>query len=950
MTLTCDTCRKVYKTERGYNNHRQKGCNTVIKKLSNCSLCNISFETPLELHRHMELDICSKFLRNNTYCYTCHIEFGVHELLVQHEFTDEHLDRIRSGYSDITPLSNVKNELRNILRDGTIQETEIFPVTIEENKIQEELFEIEEALREEEIELEKAEKKAIKLKEKEGIKLAKKQEKEEEKLKRQKEKEKQKEERQQKFNKMLKKGIRMKNKNKEEIKTADISSFFQFQQQPPKKDITISQSANKLIKKTTVNISKVDNSKPKKTKLKPPKLEFDANFNYEFMGDTESEEEFTEINMDKPSKNKKIESNNKPDIKELNIIEPVIKEPVIKEPVKKSKTLKIRKDDPNTKINNIENIETVNTIIEDNNNDLDIKTITVSNIGIKNQKGKIKKTSVVKENTISKISLENKKNKNDSVIEIKKLDESIPVLNQNNFPADSINIQNNVPDVISKTNEDTEIVQYYIDDRFQKRDEFYKKIREQRQEKDIVPYKIGKQNEVKMNYNYDGVYNLKKYIDTYSINSLKLYQKIMSEQPKLPYVYNPSDEDKLNSGQMKDKINSILGERQQMEHQFQDTFKKDESLLNTQKVIKSSRNTFGDDYSLQLKNRNLLTKEIYNHPKPETTTLKQIESDTISQGDFQKKMNEIKAFRDSQDLLLKDVVKKQKIDDKLHGQEDIMAVGNNGSSYDMDQYQNPNKTEKQDLSSIMGMFDAGKINQQTRQPHVDKHDDFNDLEKELSGIGNNVNKFKPPTNNDSHFDNQKSALDNLLGPSNDIPDMPNPGKVRAPPVSNNNITIDIEPLDTEEFDLGNELKQVSVELEKIPKPEKPKVTYEDQMEKLQKFQKENEEHVKMMHAKQLDSSIKNPVWILCQKIINENNIDRNMMNILVNCRVEDYVVIHKFINMSNQLKLETEKQKKLIKIFKNFVKFLGKKLKNNEYIIQGKNVKYMLDTLKPLKF
>jgi hypothetical protein len=105
-----------------------------------------------------------------------------------------------------------------------------------------------------------------------------------------------------------------------------------------------------------------------------------------------------------------------------------------------------------------------------------------------------------------------------------------------------------------------------------------------------------------------------------------------------------------------------------------------------------------------------------------------------------------------------------------------------------------------------------------------------------------------------------------------------------------------------------------------------------------------------MDARQKDSSIKNPVWVVLQRVINEGNIDKNFMNLLVNCRIEDYGVVHHFIMMSNQLNVETEKKNHLIKIFQNYIKFLYKKKKNGEYIIQGKNVKYMLDVLKNLKF
>ena len=145
MSFVCDKCKKVYKTKRGIDGHINKGCNIkkkVIKKKS-CNLCNIDFESNIDFQRHMELDICSKFLRNNTYCYTCHREFGTNELLIQHEFTDEHMNMIRQTYTPVTPLNDVKDRLRNIMENGTIEKNEVYPVTSEENQIQEELCSLE---------------------------------------------------------------------------------------------------------------------------------------------------------------------------------------------------------------------------------------------------------------------------------------------------------------------------------------------------------------------------------------------------------------------------------------------------------------------------------------------------------------------------------------------------------------------------------------------------------------------------------------------------------------------------------------------------------------------------------------------------------------------------------------------------------------------------------------
>ncbi len=74
------------------------------------------------------------------------------------------------------------------------------------------------------------------------------------------------------------------------------------------------------------------------------------------------------------------------------------------------------------------------------------------------------------------------------------------------------------------------------------------------------------------------------------------------------------------------------------------------------------------------------------------------------------------------------------------------------------------------------------------------------------------------------------------------------------------------------------------------------------------------------------------------------------MNLLVNCRIEDYNMIYQYIVKSKQLMVDTDKKNNLIKIFNNYVKFLGQKSKAGEHTIQGKNVKAMMSTLKSLKF
>jgi hypothetical protein len=932
MNFTCGICQKKYKTRRWMDAHIKNGCSPPKRKVSLCTLCNIIFESPKELQRHMELNICSQFLQNNTYCYTCHMEFGVHELLIQHEFTDEHLNVIRSEYSKVTPLSNVKNELKHIFQNGTIQEDEIFPVTIDENQIQEELFELEEALRQEETVLEKAEQKEINKK------------------KKQKEKEKINQERTNLFNKMLEKGIKMKKKTKNKNKNnknddnnekvADISSFFNFKKDQPQKNIILKDTSMKSIKKSNIVINKIDesdildktnmlNTESPSINDKIPSIEFkkinntkknikfnkvkatkaikieelDKEFNYEFMGDTESEDEYTEIKMDKMLD---------------EIITPNIKQEENK-PV-----------DASESIESIESIEVLDKPMKIKLKNNNIRTITISDVKPKKVKNTKKpKKLMIKKSNLSEV---------DFIIE----------------KTDTLQQKDNVHHDVHQ-NTDRQIVQYNSFDRDKLRHNYYKRLRQQREdEHEIIQYNIG--NVIDVENNSDGVHNTKKYIGSYNINSLTLYHKLMSNHPpnqQLPYLHTSNEADKLTTSQLQSKINNMVGARQHQEQTFQQTIPRDDKLLTSKMVSKTTRNTFGNDYSQRIKNRDQQTQNILSAtPANPSAALPSMaiplnEPEKITQDEFQKKMNAIMQSRERQDLVLKDVVDKQNVNNKPNfeqsgglnnnieqsgGLNNIMAAGN-GSSMNIDEYQKSNQPPQRDLCSVMGMFE--KQNTVTsNQP------------KQNIPVNHNTTQIT------SQFDgNQKSALDNLLGITSNVPNIPNPGKVRAPPVQTNNLNIQINSgnLDNE-FDLGNELQQVSIELEKMPRPEKPKVSYEQQQQIFEEFHEKAETNFKLMNAKQLDSTVKNPVWILMQKIINEQNIDRNMMNLLVNCRNEDYVIIHQFISKSNQLIVEISKKNKLQKIFQNYTKFLGKKMKNGEYLIQGKSVKYMLDVLKKLKF
>lgn len=998
MSFVCDTCPKIYKTKRGLDNHLKKGCQPkkkVVKK-KRCDLCNIEFETDMDFRRHMELDICSKFLRNNTYCYTCHLEFGTNELLVQHEFTDQHLNMIRQGYSNVTPLSDVRDRLRDIFDNGTIQEDEVYAVTHEENKIQEELFEIEEALKDEE------------------KKLLKEQDKEKRKEEREKKKQVNKDKRKKEMDKIKKKGLKMKPKKpkEEEKPSADISKFFDFAE---RKSVAISSDLNNVVKKSSVNIIRDDQlpekvisngkknkkNKTKNNKNKKPKVEYDKDFNYEFACDSsDSEGEYTEIKVE-PDKKKTKKPKDKPIIKKetpneddfpVPIFEPIISmdeeikvftigqeeeaEIIKPEPIEKpKKEKKPRKPRAKKEViqYKIDKCDETSTDVQPNVEMSIQKLNKNSSYTIE----KVDETTLEKTKTNNEIQIEkfdettfeksSGKTNNDEIgnnNEIGNNDE----IDINDIVIESSNMEiipavgyedNNNDDYINR-----QIVQYNTHDREKSRKEFYKKLREKRQDEQLNPY-----IEQYIN-NYDSVHNIKNYIGKYNINSINLFQKLMSSQ--LPYLYNPSDADRMNNSEFDNRINNIMNQRQLDNQQWSDR-QRQENVIETKVVQKTDKNTFNNDINNVMKNRDLQMNEIRHSNPPNSSlaapnmALPQQQTDGMNASQFDKEMSKILQERNQQDKVLKQTVKEQKIVNQPMLQEssggNFLGSLNEG---DMNEYQKPNQKPQRDLCNVLGMFDKKQPTQSQQQPrqrvdnrlnidvHLDDREDMNDLEKELKNVHHNVPRQQPQVNNDFNK-NQKSALNNLLGqadesllPQNTQPTVSNPPNQFR---TNNNMNlnhINVE-VNNEDFDLGNELEQVSMELEKRPQPPKPKSDPAKELQDFKKFQDRANENMKVVQAKQLDSIVKAPVWIIMQKVVNDNNMEKNMMNMLVNCRVEDYEMIHRFIVKSNQLAIETDKKKSLVKIFNKYIKFLITQKKAGKAMIQGKNVKYMLEILKKLK-
>jgi hypothetical protein len=969
MSFVCEKCKKVYKTKRGINNHTQKGCkitNKGRKKIYRCDLCNIDFEDNIELQRHNELDICSKFLRNNTYCYSCHKEFGTHELLIQHEFTDQHLDIIKQEYSNVTPLNDVKGQLKKILMEGTIKEEDIFPVTVQENIIQEELFEIEDTLRQHEKDLEKEEQKIIRQHERE--------------IKKQQDKEKRKKE----LDKIIKKGIKIKSKKTKEDNSADISQFFQFGQKVEEKNISLSTKINtgksnsgitiiKDIGHEPVNkINELINDKPiKKEKKKPKHLkkEFDKMFNYEFDSDNSSDDdEFIEINMDikKKKDNKQvelklnIEDNNiddtsididvideynseikleENDVKEIKLETNIIEENnKAKKGVLKRKKKLTKKDDENNKSNK------ENTVIDKLKN---IKETEFEPILKTDNKINDSIESIVDKNEkhiVTKMKL--KKNKEQQII-IEKIDEIPEQLENSSVSQQLENSQSE-----NHLDYNHQIVQYNNNDRNEKRKEFYKKLRQKRDEDDLEPYIRNFVN------NYNSVYNIKKYIGSNNINSVSLFQKLMNGQNRqLPYIHQVNEADKMNQKEFKNEINNIMNQRNNQDNTFQQSTVQNE-LPPSIKVQKTDRNTFSGDFNNIIKNRDSDLKDLLNNIPLQPgivapgMALPSRESEKISSTEFQNQMNKIMQDRGRDEKIIKNAIDNQKIDDKPHLQEsngnnDFLSSGNSGSSMDMNQYQKPQQNPQRNICDVLGMFDKQPKNQPKQQNNIIVEEP-DDLERELQNVYKMENDNKPIKIIENFID-QKSALDNLLGKGSVLSSNQQQQKVNSNNIINN---IDLSAIgadeNEDEFDLGNELQQVSIQIKKEPTKEK-NVDAQKEKENFEKFQQKADMNIKLMDARQKDNSINNPVWVVLQKIINESNIDKNFMNLLVNCRIEDYVVVHQFIMMSKQLNLEKEKKDNMVKIFQNYVKFLHKKKKKGEYIIQGKNVKYMLDVLKNLK-
>ena len=976
MSFVCDTCPKVYKTKRGLDNHIKKGCQPkkkIVKK-KRCDLCNIEFETEIDFRRHMELDICSKFLRNNTYCYTCHIEFGTNELLIQHEFTDQHLNMIRQGYSTVTPLNEVRDRLRSIFDNGTIQEDDVFPVTHEENKIQEELFEIEEALRDEEKEM-------LKEKEKEQKKIERENKKEVEKMKKEK-----------KMDNIKKKGIKMKPKKQakeQEKPSADISKFFDFVE---RKNVAISSDLSNIVKKSSVNIIRDTDTDKQKTKIKKDtkaKIEYDKNFNYEFACDSsDSEGEYTEIKVDtQPKKVKKKKpatvQNDFPvpifepilpmdeEIKVFSIGEEETKEIIKSEPIEKpKKEKKPRKPRAKKEViqYKIDKCDETTTDIEPNI-EMSIQKLNKSSSymieKVDETNNPINETpnSLIKES--SNMTHKNSIDNNDIDINNNINDNDIDDIN--NIVVESSNmeivptIRSNYEDNIDNQYINRQIVQYNVHDRERSRDDFYKKLREKREEERLNPYIENYIN------NYDSVHNIKNYIGKYNINSINLFQKLMSGQ--LPYLYNPSEADKMNNSEFDNRINSIVNERQTDNAKWTDT-QKQENVIQTHVVEKTDKNTFNNQINNIMKNRDMQMNEIRQITPPNSSlaapnmALPQAQANGLDASRFDKEMNKILMERNRQDKILKETVKEQKIVNEpmlqeSSGNANFLSAPNEG---EMNEFQKPNQKPQRDLCNVLGMFDKKPQQSQQQQRRADNRlnievqlddrEDINDLENELKNVHHNTPR--QPSQMQNNFNkNQKSALNNLLGQADESL-LPQNKPVQKPPNqfrTNNNMNLNNINVNAneEDFDLGNELEQVSMELDKRPQPPKPKSDPAKELQNFKKFQEKANENMKVVQAKQLDSIVKAPVWIIMQKVINDNHMEKNMMNMLVNCRVDDYEMIHRFIIKSNQLAIETEKKRSLIKIFNKYIKFLITQKKANKSVIQGKNVKYMLEILKKLK-
>lgn len=814
MAFVCQKCNKEYKTRRGMDNHIKKGCqlkeNIKIKKYQ-CDLCNIDFDSHLEMKRHMELNICDKFLQNNSYCYVCHLELGSHELLVQHEFSQEHYQKIQEGYTPVTSLQIVKKQLQTIA-DNSLSTQEIFPITHQENEIQEELMRMEDELIKHEKELEKE-------------KIKKQQKKERNKLKKEKA-EKQKQLRQKRMDAFL--------------------------------------SGNVVNKKSKmIQIEKAPERKP----------EAELKNGFQFVNDEDETPTYKEIKIGDNKNN----TNN--DINDNYIVNN-------------------NNDNINNNINNkINNIKSFDLDL-----DLDLNL-------------NIDKEDVIKEIKLS----------GDEKVKAKDINPKMLVIEKDMEPVET-------EDVIEKKDiiepKKMEMVKQQSYDRQIKRDEYYGR----RMEDMIEDY-----SEV------NSVHYYKKYIDSYNIISLQLYQKLMSNLP--PALQSIKVDQKLSSSEMASQINNMLGTRQQEEMFFKQVLPHDERLVQSKKVSKTDANTFGHDMDLVLQQRSQQKQELIIPKRPDLATpgmaLPSQEADKLESSEFKKQMDKIMADRNNQDVFLKETVKSQPIIDKLPTDKDKQLEGLMASSMDMSHMQQPGEKPDRNLCQVMGMYD-GKSN-------VTEDVEY-DLEKELKEmsqlrdvtirgeIPNNKTSMLPPIGRQNRPGNQKENLSQLLGSTKKIDGI--------------NINITKEE-DTSKYDLGSELQQVSMEINKMPTPHQQPISIEEKEKRRQaQLQAENKakEMMELQRAKQMDASVMNRIWIIMHRVINQPNMEQNMMTILIDCRIEEYPVVHQFITNSKQLMIEKQKKKTLIASFNGYHKFINKKLKKGEYLVKGKSIKQMLTILSRLKF
>lgn len=1075
MDFICGVCKKIYKTQKGLNGHKNKGCAPPKKKEYWCQLCNIKFETNTDLQRHVQLDICSKFLQNNTYCYVCHLECGTHELLVHHEFTEIHLNNVRLGYIPMTSLSDIKNELRNILTQGTIKEDEIYPVTNEENQIQEELFELEDALRQEEQELIKKENK----------------------LKREEEKLRKIEERQKNFKKMLEKGIKVKNtktpktekpkttKQTEQLNTnekplvklkfkdktsnlkdADISSFYGLNNKPNnnkpnndkpnndkpnndkpnKNDVVVSSSLP--ICESEIKIIGIHSNqqitKPKNNKSKHNKLNnnnFDDEYNYSFVSDTESENDYNEFKLNETIKQHKDKKKiTKP--KNTQDTQDTLDNFNIKQ-------LTVISNTPiESNITNKQTSNTINNMIIDDN----IKTVQFSSHKIKDvdqllpkkhKHTKNKQHKHINSNIDINTNGRNEIDENIYIYEDSGIDGCIDRCDDRRDDkcgdrcddkyGDGNGSKNTIKFEVSKMDNDkyddmaiTEIDPYQqIKNMRQKKNEYLKNKREQQYLLGYQQFLFGSQNSV--------VHNLKKYIETYNINTT-IYKFAMSH---LPYLISPDiiNANKLDETQLNSKINELMNSRNNQEIIFRDVAPPNQQFIDSQKINKPSFQQLSDEYTEILNRRKIdcieLNKETDENINQNANTdghkdkkLPSSEPDKLAASEFDKRMKEIMASRAEQNTELKTIVSHHTIENKplyiasQSSGNNFLESGNESSSMDINQFQSPTQNYQSDLCNVIGMTDTRHSTQPDKleprqhieyiqpikqpidsrqyRPHAEPElnkirmvrvmspieSETIDLESELQNINSNTNINHQSKNYDAFEGNQQSALDSLLGTTQnntiqnntiqnntiqnkqinnilkkhnsnytDTHNVDNTYNVNnTHDVDNTHSVVNMSNVDDESdaFDLNSELAQVTMKIHKenvtpTPTPKKQQDDYVKYVENVDK-------NIKLGHAKQFDSGVKHPIWTLMQKICNEPNTEKNMMNLLVNCRLEDYIMIHQYVTKSKQLSIDTETKSNLIKIFNNYIKFLGEKMKKGEFIVQGKGVKAMLTTLKSLQF